>query len=136
MESGDASNKEAPSCDPKSDNLTQKEWSKVISMVVDMETEDSLERHAIMVIAKKLWLAHADLLYYKCKNILLLLCTPVVLIYNSELGIIISSEFFFVQRNSGRSVIYSLVFLFNFFVRCGGRLPHEVLRQFIFYTHL
>ena len=28
------------------------------------------------------------------KNILLLLCTPVVLIYNSELGVIISSEFF------------------------------------------
>ena len=43
---------------------------------------------------QKIRLAHADLLYYKCKNILLLLYTPVVLIYNSELGIIISSEFF------------------------------------------
>ena len=63
-------------------------------MLVDMETEDGLKRHAVMVVAEKIGLAHADLLYYKCKNILLLLCTPVVLIYNSELGIIISSEFF------------------------------------------
>ena len=94
MESGDASDKEAPPCDPKSNNLMKKEQSKVISMVVDMETEDSLKRRAIMVIAKKIWLAWADLLYYKHKNTLLLLCTPVVLIYNSELGIIISSEFF------------------------------------------
>ena len=33
----------------------QKEWLKVISMLVDMETEDSPKRGAIMVIAKK-WL--------------------------------------------------------------------------------
>ena len=32
----------------------QKEWLKVIPMLVDMETEDSLKRHAIMVITKKL----------------------------------------------------------------------------------
>ena len=114
MESGDASNEEAPPCDPKSNNLTQKELSKAISMVVDMETEDGLKRHAIMVVAKKIRLTHADLLYYECKNIPLLLCTPMVLIYNSELGIIISSDFF-MQRNSRRSIIYSLVFLFNFF---------------------
>ena len=63
-------------------------------MVVDMETEDGLKKCAIMVVAKKIWLACADLLYDKHKNILLLLCTPVVLIYNSELGVIISSEFF------------------------------------------
>ena len=94
MESGDASDKEAPPCDPKSNNPTQKEQSKAISMVVDIETEDGLKRHAIMVITKKIRLAHADLLYYKCKNILLLLCTPVILIYNSELDVIISSEFF------------------------------------------
>ena len=54
MESGDASDEEAPPCDPKSNNLTQKERSKVISMLVDMETEDGLKRHAVMVIAKKL----------------------------------------------------------------------------------
>ena len=82
----------------KSNNLTQKEWSKAISMVVDMETEDGLKRCAVMVIAKKIWLASADLLYYKCKKILLLLCTPVVLIFNSELGVIISSEFFLCKE--------------------------------------
>ena len=54
MESGDASDKEAPPCDPKSNNPTKKEWLKVISMVVDMQTEDGLKRHAVMVIAKKL----------------------------------------------------------------------------------
>ena len=67
MESGDTSDEEAPPCDPKSNNLTQKEWSKAISMVVDMETEDGLKRCAIMVIAKKIQLAYADLLYYKQK---------------------------------------------------------------------
>ena len=86
MESGDSSNDEAPPCDPKSNNPMQNEWSKVISMVVDIETKDSLKRHAVMVIAKKIQLAHADLLYYKCKNILLLLCTPVVLI--SKFGVL------------------------------------------------
>ena len=54
--------------------------SKVISMLVDMETEDSLKRRAIMVIAKKIGLAHADLLYHKTKNVLFLLFTPMVLI--------------------------------------------------------
>ena len=53
MESGDASDEEAPPCDPKSNNLTKKEQSKAISMVVDMETEDGLKRCAIMVVAKK-----------------------------------------------------------------------------------
>ena len=54
MESGDASNEEAPPCDPKSNNLMQKEWSKVISMLVDMETKDGIKRCALMVITKKL----------------------------------------------------------------------------------
>ena len=83
-------------------------------MVVDMETEDGLKRRAVMVVAKKIGLACADLHYYKHQNILLLLSTPVVLIYNGELGVIISSEFF-AERNSGRSVIYSLVVLFIYF---------------------
>ena len=77
MESGDTSDKEAPPCDPKSNNLTKKEQSKVISMIIDMETKDSLKRCAIMVVTKKIQLACADLLYYKHKK--LLLCTPVVL---------------------------------------------------------
>ena len=104
-------------------------------MLVDMETEDSLKRRAVMVVAEKIGLPRADLLYYKCKNFLLLLCTPVVLIYNSELGIIISSEFF-AQRNSGRSVIYSLVVLFIFLLRQFICYLIVLLRQFIFYTHL
>ena len=32
----------------------QKEQLKVISMLVDMETKDGLERHAVIVVAKKL----------------------------------------------------------------------------------
>ena len=48
-------------------------------MVVVMETEDGLKRSAVMVIDKKVRLARAGLLYHKHKNILLLLCTPVVL---------------------------------------------------------
>ena len=71
MESGDTSDDEAPPCDPKINNPMQKEWSKAISMAVDMETEDGLKRHAIMVIAKKIQFACADLLYYKSKKILL-----------------------------------------------------------------
>ena len=54
MESGDASDEEAPPCDPKRKDLTQKEQTKAISMLVAMETEDGLRRGAIMVIAKKL----------------------------------------------------------------------------------
>ena len=54
MESGDSFEKEAPPCDPKSINPTQKEQSKVIYMVVDIEPKDGLKRHAVMVFAKKL----------------------------------------------------------------------------------
>ena len=93
-------------CDPKSNNQTQKEQSKAISMLVDMETEDGLKRHAVMVIAQKIGLARADLLYYKTKNILFLLCTSMVLVYNSELGIIISSEFF-SQKETPEEVLFT-----------------------------
>ena len=75
-------------------------------MLVDMETEDGLKRRAVMVVAEKIGLARADLLYYKCKNILLLLCTPVVLIYNSELGVIISSEFF-LRKETPEEVLFT-----------------------------
>ena len=53
MESGDASDKEAPRCDPKINNLMQKEQSKAISMVVYMETKDGLKRCATMVITSR-----------------------------------------------------------------------------------
>ena len=54
-ESGDASDKDAPPCDPKRKDLTQKEQLKVISMLVAMETKDSLRRGGIMVVTKKPW---------------------------------------------------------------------------------
>ena len=54
MESGNASDEESHPCDPKRKDLMQKEWSKAISMLVAMETKDSLRRGAMMVIAKKL----------------------------------------------------------------------------------
>ena len=105
MESGDASDKETPPCDPKSNDPMKIEWSNVISMVVDMETEDGLKRGAVMVITKKTGLACADLLDYRTNNIHFLLCTSMVLIYNS----------FFAQTNSRRSVIYSTVFILIFY---------------------
>ena len=45
---------EASPCDPKSNNQMQKEQLKMISMLIDMESKESLKRHAVMVIAKKL----------------------------------------------------------------------------------
>ena len=60
IKSGDASNEDAPPCDPKRKDLTQKEWSNAISMLVAMETEDGLKRGAVTVIAKNSWLAHAE----------------------------------------------------------------------------
>ena len=114
MESGDASDEEAPPCDPKSNNPTQKERSKAISMVVDIETEDGLKIHAVMVVTKRIQLAHADLLYYKHKNILLLLSTPVVLIYNSELGVIISSEFFCTKKLRKKRYLLPSIFIYFF----------------------
>ena len=93
MESGDASDEEAPPCDPKRKDLLQKEWSEVISMLVAMETEDGLRKGAIMVIAKN-WLGMC-----RAKS-------------TCELGIIKSTEFFHA-KNSRRRVMYSLVsFLF------------------------
>ena len=47
------------------------------------------------------------------KYILFVFCTPMVLVYNFELGVINSSDFF-TQRNLGRRVMYSLVSLFFF----------------------
>ena len=116
MESGDASDEEASPCDPISNSQMQKEWLKAISMLVDMETEDGLKRHAVMVVAGKIGLAHADLLYYKCKNILLLLCTPVVLLYNSELGVIISSEFFHAKKLRKKHYLLPSSFIYLFYL--------------------
>ena len=99
MEATGASNEEAPPCDPKSNNQTKKERSKAISMVVDMETEDGLKRRAVMVVAKKIWLARGNLLYYKDK--IFFFCY--VLLLSRELGLSISSGFF----SRKKIVIYS-----------------------------
>ena len=65
-------------------------------MLVAMETKDGLRKGAIMVITKKLaW--HMET-YSTLNNIILLLSTPMVLIYNCELGIINSSEFFHSKK--------------------------------------
>ena len=114
MESGDASDEEASPCDPISNNQMQKEWLKAISMLVDMETDDGLKRRAVMVVAEKIGLAHADLLYYKSKNIHFLLCTSMVLIYNSELGIIISSEFFCGKKLQKKRYLLPSIFIYFF----------------------
>ena len=47
---------------------------------------------------QKIGFAHGDLLYHKTNNIILLLSTHMVLIYNCELGIINSSEFFHSKK--------------------------------------
>ena len=75
---------------PKETIQRKKSSQMVISMVVDIETKDSLKIRAVMVLAKKIGLACADLLYYRTNNIHFLLCTTMVIIYNSELCIIIS----------------------------------------------
>ena len=76
-------------------------------MVVDMETEDSLKRCAVMVAAKKFgW--HVQT-YSTIKIKIFFFCY--VLLLNSVLGLSISSEFFHAKK-----LLYTpLVFLFNFF---------------------
>ena len=107
MEATGASNEEAPPCDPKSNNQTKKERSKAISMVVDMETEDGLKRRAVMVVAKKIWLARGN--YSTIKIKIFFFCY--VLLLNRELGLSISSGFFRAKK----LLFNPLVFLFNFF---------------------
>ena len=80
-------------------------------MLVDMETEDGLKRCAIMVITQNIGLARAHLLYYKTKNILFLLYTPMVLIYNSELGIIICSEFSRTKKIQKKHYVLPSIFI-------------------------
>ena len=50
-----------------------------------------------------------------------------VLMCNGELGIINSSEVFHTKKLQKKGYVLPLVSLFYFLVRCGGRLPHEVL---------
>ena len=88
----------------------QKDLSKVISMLVDMETQDGLKRGAIMVITKS-WLG-------TCRPTLpknqFLLCTPTVLVYNSELGIINSSEFFGTKKLQQKGYVLPSIYILFF----------------------
>ena len=68
----------------------QKEWLKVISMLVAMETKDGLRRGAIMVVAKTIGLACAE-----------------QKVHVSWAQLILQN--FFIQNNSRRRVMYSLV---------------------------
>ena len=99
MESGDASNEEAPPCDPKRKDLMQEEQSKAISMLVAMETEDGLRKGAIMVITQKNWLGMC-----RAKSI-------------HELGVINSTEFFVWKKNLWKKgyvlPLVSLLFYFS-----------------------
>ena len=126
MEFGGASDKEEPPCDPKRKEPNAKRAVKGDFHVCGLGNQRWPEKRCHHGHCQKIGLAHADLLYHKTKNIILLSCTPMVLIYNHELGVISSSKIF-TQKNSGRRVMYSLVSLF--LARCGGRLPHVVLRK-------
>ena len=114
MEYGDTSDEEAPPCDPKSNNLTKKEQSKVISMVVDMETEDGLKRRAVMVVAKKIgWhIQTYSTINIKYSAIVMYSCG--FNIYNIELGLIISSEFFHAKKLRKKHYLLPSSFI-NFF---------------------
>ena len=115
MESGDASNDKAPPCHPKSNNLMQKEQSKAISMLVDMEIKDGLKRHAIMVITKKIGLAYADLLYHKTKKYSFsVMYSYGFNIHNSELGIITFSEFFHAKKLWKKCYVLPSIFILFF----------------------
>ena len=74
-------------------------------------------------------LACADILYHRTN--FFLLCTPTVLIYNCELGIIISSDFFGARKLWKKDYVLPSIFML-FLVRCGRKLPHEVFRTFLY----
>ena len=77
MESGDASDEEAPPCDPKSNNLTKKSGQKRFPWLLAWKPKMASKDMLSWSLPRKIQLAHADLLYNICTNILLLLCTPV-----------------------------------------------------------
>ena len=66
----------------------------MISMLVDMETEDGLKRHAIMVVTKKLAWHMQTYSTIKLKIFSFSYVLLWFLIYNSEFSKINSSEFF------------------------------------------
>ena len=57
MESGDSSDEEAPPSNSNMKDLLRKEWSKAVSMLVAMKTQDGLRRGSIMFVTKKFGVA-------------------------------------------------------------------------------
>ena len=88
----------------------------MISMVIDMKTEDGLKRHAVMVVAKKFsW--HMQTystinvqIYWYCYVLLW------ALEYNSELGVIISSEFFRAMKLQKKHYLLPSSFIYLFYL--------------------
>ena len=96
-----------PPCDPKSNNLMQKSGQKRFPSLLTWKPKMSSKDMPSWPSPKKLaW--HMQTYSTIKLKIIFLLCTPMILIYNSELGMVISSDFS-TQRNSRRSIIYSLV---------------------------
>ena len=58
MESGDASDEEAPPHNPKRKELMRKEQAVVVFILVAMKTDNGLRRGAIMFVNKKFGVAH------------------------------------------------------------------------------
>ena len=84
---------------------------------------------------QKIGLACVDLLYYRPNKIHFLVCTSMVLIYNSELGIIISSESFRAKKLQKKRYLLPSIFIY-FLLRQFIFYLIVLLWQFIFYTHL
>ena len=85
----------------------QKEWLKVISMLVAMKTKDNLKRCAIMFVNKKFGVACCTVyhLWERAKS----MC---------ELGVISSPEFSSCKENSARRVITGFYPKLKSFVSC------------------
>ena len=59
MELGDASDEEAPTMNPRKNDLTKREQLEVISMLVMMATEDNLQRGAVMTLTERFNMAYS-----------------------------------------------------------------------------
>ena len=101
-------------------------------MLVDMETKDGLKRRAIMVITKKLAWHMQTYSTIKLKIFFSLLCTPMVLIYNSELGIIICSDFFCAKKLQKKHYVLPSIFIYLFWQGVVGGHHMKYLGNFFF----
>ena len=63
MESGDSSEEEAPLSNPTRKDLMRKEWSKAVSMLVAMKTEDGLGVLSLSSPRNLAWHAAQSIVY-------------------------------------------------------------------------